>query len=212
MGYEIPIIMNTPSPLVFAVVRISQAKQVRNNHDDLKTFTTEFKINGLPKGFTVLAESAEVAEFLMRKDVLVLIEALAQSVEMIYLTDIVEYRAPATLMLRGNFLFPSHIRDVDEVTKQLELVLQLIELASNVKLSNSARILAEKERVAFNKGKLKEKQQEREEEILKKKEDKKNKEKEALQGLSKEKQRKMEEKEYKQSLKKSRLKVKMVKG
>ncbi|OMJ84815.1 hypothetical protein SteCoe_14003 [Stentor coeruleus] len=211
VSYEIPIKQENPNPIAFMLCRTNQVKNIRANHNDIKTLTSAIDV-GLPSGYTLLAESSEAAEFLFNTNVIRLIESLSNSIEMVYVTDQVNLIQSYPITLVSSFVYPKDGKDVDFVATQAQLVITLADLTSKLALSGKVKAAAEKERATMNKEKVKEINQQREEERLQKKYDQKKKEEEKMQGLSKEKKRKLEEKEYKKELKKKGLKFKMVKG
>jgi len=207
---EIPVKMANPAPVVFALVKSSQARNTRNNLEDLKTFTKPINIKELSQNLTCLAESEEVAKQVLSGEVLSIVNQLQPYIDTLHITDRETLHPGYTLKLSCKMLLPT--TDSDEVMKLATLALALCDNTSMLKLSQAAKATAEKERSILEKERQKEVQQQREEERLRKKEEQKKLEEERAKKLSKEKQRKLEEKEHKKKLKKQTPKFKMVKA
>ena len=206
-----PIKQESPNPIVLVLCRTNQVKVIRNNYPIVKTLTKICDIK-LPLGYTVLAESDEIVDYLFTSNIIRMIEALNNTIEKIYITDQVKLIEQYPITMTSTFIYPTDNKDINHIKIQAELVIALSDLINKLNLSQKAKTIAYKERENLNKDKLKEIKQQREDERLQKKVEQKKKEEEKIQGLSKEKQRKLEEKNYKKELKKKGLKFKMIKG
>lgn len=210
MLIEIPVRPVQPLPVVFAVTRSQLVKKIRGSVEDIKNFAKAWKADDLHPNLKVLGENDEVATGLLDAKAKGMLNALAPHLQLIHLTDLYSIKPSYPLTLQGEFIIPLQNREA--VSMMMTLMLHITDLASNFRLSNTARATAEKERAVFHDRKNKEQKEAREEELAKKKADKKKAEEERKANFSKEKLRRLEEKEYKRSLKKSGGKMKIVKG
>jgi hypothetical protein len=210
MLVEIPIKPAQPTPVVFAVTKKLLLKKIRTNVEDLKSFAKAWKSDDLHPSLSILGENDEVATGLLDAEAKALLNSLAPYVQLIHLTDIYAVKPAYSLTLQGEFLVPLQHRE--SVAVMMTLMLHIADLASNFRLSNTAKATAERERAVYHEKRLKEQKEAREEELAKKKAEKKRQEEERKANLSKDKLRRLEEKEYKKSLKRQGPRVKVVKG
>jgi hypothetical protein len=210
MLVEIPVKQAQFTPVVFAVTKKMLLKKIKTSVEDLKALAKAWKSDGLTTTLAVLGENDEVVRGLLDAKTKALLNALAPYVQLIHLTDIYAVSPTEQLTLQGEFLLPLHQRDA--VAGMVTLMLHLADLASNFRLSNTARATAERERVVYHEKGLKDKKGGRGENLARKKADKKRLEEERKASLSKDKLRRLEEKEYKRSLKKAGPRTKVVKA
>lgn len=211
MIVEIPIKPMQRQPLVFGVTKAQLLKKIRKSVDDLKNFARVCKCDDVSSSLRVLSESDEVATEFLDSKAKSMLNALAPHLQLLYLTDLYTIKPPFSLSLQGEFFVPSHNRET-VVAMMMTFMIYVADLASNFRLSNSARAVAEKERVVVSERKLKKQKEEGEDLLAKKKAEKRRQEEEWKATLSKEKLRKLEEKQHKQALKKSGPRMKVVKG
>jgi len=199
-------------PLVFAIVKKRDEKQLRKDFTDVASYTTTYPYPGVPSTLSILSESEELLPILLQQQVVATLAKYDDYLIQVYATDLQN-----TLFLKQKkhmrFVFKvPPAAEMEKLTLLTKMMFYFIDVVGGLSLPASLKAKAEKKRAKAAELEYKATHAERQELAQKRKYEKKQKEEAVVQTLTKEQQRKKEERDYKLNLKKRTPKMKVMYG